>query len=339
VQPLPPRAPVAPAAEEPLAEEAAPAPTRRTARPSTPSRATRAPARAPETAAAAPVTETSAATAAPVTATPEPVPAPAAAVPPAPAAPAAATPVAATETADANSEAPWVFGIGALALLGLLGYVFSRRRRARDTDEYVEEAYVEEAVVEEPIAAEPLAPEPVAAAPAALAAQEAVAAPPVSARPWIELGLRPVRAGGSGDDAQVEIELLIDNPSEVAAHDIRVSTWMLPPGDEQSDNERSLIQPPAGSQIAAMDLPPGNQQTVGAILSVRKEAIGGTSAFRPIVVADARYPLPNGGEGRISASFEIGARSGGNTLAPIDVENAAQLGSIEARLHGPLERA
>ena len=60
-------------------------------------------------------------------------------------------------------------------------------------------------------------------------------------RPELELAMRPVRAGVSGDDARVEFELTVDNRGPVAAEDVRITTWMLAAGS--SEAESALIVP------------------------------------------------------------------------------------------------
>jgi hypothetical protein len=57
-----------------------------------------------------------------------------------------------------------------------------------------------------------------------------------------------------------------------------------------------------------------------------------------VVVADARYRLPDGSEGRTHASFAFGLPSG-DGLAPFDADEPSGLrDDVEARLHGEPER-
>ena len=114
----------------------------------------------------------------------------------------------------------------------------------------------------------------------------------------------------------------------------------------QSDAERMLLEPPVDSRLAELDIEPGAGRQMEATLALPKSALAVVGSpdrragFRPVVVADARYPLPDGGEGRISASFEIGLQSDTGELAPLHVDGAPELREdIEARLHGELERA
>ena len=241
------------------------------------------------------------AAAAPAAVAPAPAPSPQPQITPAPEAAAptapATTPAAPPAQEEISSAAAWAFlAIPVIAILGLIALLVARRRRARA--EAFDDTYytpVEETVVAEPVAA----------APVAAVADEA------AGRPWIDIGLRPVRA-----EDGLDVEVTVSNSGDAPAHDVRVSTWMLN-GAESSEGERALIEARSGAQIATVDVAPGDNESVDTTVALPSDA--GT----PILVAEARYPLPMGGEGRIAATFEI------------DVVE----GDVEARLHDVLERA
>jgi len=345
--------------------EADPAPARaaRTARAapraSAPARRA-APARAPAATpapAAAPAPAPAAAPAAPVAQTLPPPPAEI----PAPVAPAA-------ETADSGGIGallPWIIG-GILLVAAAAFFLFGRRRRR---DEVYDETYDEEPVVaaepgfarapvaETPYVA-PVEPAPIiAAAPAAetLAAAREVEEPevveadeadvealtesaaPVDGRPWLEFLMRPVRAGTSQDDAIVQFELTVGNTGTVAAQDVRISTWMVAAG-EGTDMERSLIEAPADAQVSEVDIAAGDGARVEAEHAVSKAGLGDAPVL-PVVVADARYRLPDGSEGRTHAAFAIGMQGEDEELSPFPTDRASGLReNVEARLHGEPER-
>ena len=280
--------------------------------------------------------------------------------PPPPVEPVASAPAETVAPAEATNSAPiWPWLLGGLALLAaLIGIVVSRRRRAV----VEEDLYYDETNYEEPIAE----PAFVDAAPMATAAAEApvieqivvtepaaeeidavvAGAGPVAERPWIELGMRPVRAGTQEHDAVVEFELTVANAGSVAAEDVRISTWMFTADPAQSENERLLIDPPADSTLTQMDLQPGDGRTVDAAIALPKAGLHRTQgaagdSFIPVVGAEARYRLPDGSEGLISASFAIGVSQGeGQAMAPFAVDGAPDMQeNVEARLYGVLERA
>lgn len=345
-----PSAPVVQAIPEPTPEataaaEAAPAPATRRA----PARAERtAPARAqtravtPTASDPAPVTEAPVPTemTPTVAAAPEPVAPiepPVEVVPPA-------------ETAPTGGAIwPWLLG-GVALVIAALAFVLMRRRRTEydePADEYIYEDATAEAPVVTPVAAPIAAERPrhepevasrvlpvdeveiahplvsaesatVAAADADDVAGMAAGTAPVSQRPWLELGIRPVRAGVSAEEALVEIELIVGNAGDMAAQDVRISTFMIPGGQSASEMEQMLIERAGESAVPAVTIEPGEGKTVDATLAAPKaELTAQGDSFSPVVVADARYRLPDGSEGRTSASFRIGVTDGDGAAEPI----------------------
>ena len=344
----------------------APAPTARTAAPAEPAarRATRTVERSRAPAArSAPATSAAPAAAAPA-ATPTPAPAPAAEMPaPVP----AETPAAPVDTggnaeiSEGGSNLMWLIAGGVALLLAAIAFLAWRRRRAAEEDYYYDEPY-EEQVVVEPVAdtayrpetsdyqpqivapvpafrreaAEPRHEPEVALRRASEADLEALAAAsdPDSNRPWLEFLMRPVRAGTSGDEALVEFELTVGNTGSAPAEDVRISTWMLAGGT--SEMESSLIEPPAAAATSETRIEAGDGTRVEARIAVPREQLAGDRL--PVVVADARYRLPDGGEGRTAARFAVGLPSG-DGLAPFAVELGEGLrDDVEVRLEGEPER-
>lgn len=374
VQPAPPPGPAPEAAPAPRAETRAasrPAPARQvtrtttTTRQTTPARAT-----APAAAPAAPVEAPAPAAQAPA------APVPTAVTP----APEAAAPVAdttATQTEAVRSTGlawPWLLGGLLLVLAGGLALLMMRRRRS-ETD-YVEEAMYEAPIAPRtaaaPVEAAPLAaaPEPrrepvspvlAAAAPAAIPAAPAPelaeahveaelteaesedlagitdAPAPVANRPWLELGLRPVRAGTSEEEALVDVELTVGNSGDVPARDVQISAFMLADA-EGSEMESLLTRHAADTAVPPVTIAPGDGTRVDAHLAVPKGEMGRT--FNPVVVAEARYTLPDGREGRTSAAFKIGRPSAvSEGVGPIGASRPHMVDDVEAELLGAPEHA
>jgi LPXTG-motif cell wall-anchored protein len=299
-------------------------------------------------------------------------PAPAAPVAADPA-PATPPPVAETVPAPVEAAAEtgnarlWLVlaGLG-LAAAAIAAFLLLRRRREDDVD--AEPAYAEPAYAAEP---EPVAPaiaepDPVAAAP--LFTPQPATAPrhdahpalehatlshadaedidavlgggtPHGDRPQLELAMRPTRAGLNRDDAVVEFELTVANAGGVAAEDVRIGAFMLS-GEtgERSQIEQLLINPPAELVVDAESIAPGDGTRLDAAITVPRDILslhedGDHSGFTPVLLADARYRLPDGSEGRTAAAFTIGRVNGGEALVPIGIEDAAMYDDIEARLH------
>ncbi|MFD1786772.1 hypothetical protein ACFSC3_04220 [Sphingomonas floccifaciens] len=265
-----------------------------------------------------------------------------------------------------------------IVAIGAFFLMRGRKRDAYEEEVYYEEpahaepvAVVEPTVVDRAPVAASAAVAPLAAAPIAAAAMsrhdehrsdEPVAAglaedatvtdapaedvvaltagtPAVRDRPWLELAMRPVRAGTSADEAMVEIELTVANSGSVAARDVRVSTFMLTDA-HASEMENMLVDTPADAAIDPVTIEPGEGTRIDATLAALKADLGGEGRFTPVVVADARYRLPDGSEGRTSASFVVGVSDEeGGTLIPIDLADRVMRDDVEARLHGAPEHA
>jgi len=321
--------------------------TRQTSRAAT---QTNAPAPAVEPAATAPIAQ----------------PAPTAVTPPVAVEPAA--PVQ-TETATTTTETPptqralwpWLLG-GALIVLGALAAFLMRRRRT-EYDEVYEEAYEAPLAVEQPVIAErtyaprhepevaPLVAAPIAAdvamEPVAIDDDASIAKPnaedlagvtdhsaPVNHRPWLEFGMRPVRAGTSADEGLVEIELTVGNSGDETAKDVRISTFLLPAGSA-GEMEQMLIDRPSDSTVPLVSIKPGEGTRVDATLAVlRSELESEGGSFSPVVVADARYTMADGTEGRTSATFRVGLWNDGDGIEPIDIGRPQMHDNVAAELHG-----
>jgi MYXO-CTERM domain-containing protein len=225
-------------------------------------------------------------------------------------------PVTTTATTEdpRDSYMPWLLAglvlVGALAFFGL-----RRRRRTAVHDEVRNRVYEPEP---EPAAAVPVAAVPVAAATPVVTPVDT--APPVG-RPELDLAMRPVRAGVSGQDARVEFELTVHNRGPVAAEDVRISTWMLAAGS--SEAESALIVPRDHADTPAVTIGAGESRTMAASVALPTNQVQG-DAVLPVVVADARYRLAGGGEGRTSASFAVGVPDG-DGLAHFGIENPSGL--------------
>ena len=362
----PPAAPVV-APEEATPVAAAPARSTRTVH--TASRTVRtARAAAPVAPAPAPVAVTPAPVPAEVTPAPvTPAPVEASVPPPAPSA--------TTETTTTTQSAPiWPWLAGLLVVLGAIG-LFVMRRRREPVEEYYEEPVIADRFVapaamatEEPAFAPDPAPQflrtaplaaadlaandvatPVANEDAALAKPEAeevaeltAGDAPVADRPWLEFALRPVRAGVSADEALVEFELTVGNSGSVKAKDVRISTFMFAakPGSD-AEMEQMLVDR-GDDGVPPVTIEPGEGTRVDATLALSKAGLleSTNGAILPVVVADARYTLADGSEGRTSASFTIGVSEEGTpAMSPLSLAARGMHDEVEARLYGVPEHA
>lgn len=183
--------------------------------------------------------------------------------------------------------------------------------------------------------------EPEAAEVAELTAGDA----PVADRPWLEFALRPIRAGISADEALVEFELTVGNSGSVKAKDVRISTFLFAgePGSE-SEMERILIERGEDHEesVRPVTIEPGEGTRVDATLALPKAQLIETTngSILPVVVADARYTLADGSEGRTAASFTIGVSEEGTpAMSPLSLSERGMHDEVEARLYGVPEHA
>ncbi|NYT42010.1 hypothetical protein HZY97_14665 [Sphingomonas sp. R-74633] len=293
--------------------------------------------------------------AAPVDTTPAPEPAP------------VAVDSSTTTTSSSPVLWPWLLGGLALVIAGLAVFLLSRRRR-NDEAVTTEPAYAEPVYVA-PVAAAPVV-EPVVApvseridpravppaitpevVPVAEQVEEAEiaearkddlagvadAVAPVSHRPWIELGLRPVSAGTSEEEAMVDFELTVGNSGDTEARNVRISSFMLADEAEGTEMDRLLTEHRSDTIVPPVSIEPGDGTRVDAHLAVPKGELGRT--FNPVVVAEARYTLPDGSEARTSAAFRIGRPAYEGGIGAIGSSRPHVVDDLAAELYGQPEHA
>lgn len=165
-------------------------------------------------------------------------------------------------------------------------------------------------------------------------------AKPAGGRPQLELAMRPIRAGMSRRGATVGFELTVANAGGAPAQDVRIGAFMLGEHSaQQSEIERMLTNPPKDSSLSAKTIAPGDGTTLEAMVTMPRDAVdaiaGDDDGFTPVLVADARYRLPDGREGRTAAAFRIGRSNGGTQLEPIAIQDDPSMyADIEAELVG-----
>lgn len=297
----------------------------------------------------------------PVRTVPEPLPPQVDAAP----APQAAAPVTADSSASTTRSTgiawPWLLGGLALVIAGLAAFLLSRRRN--DEAVTTEPAPVEPTrVAAAPIVTREPVVEPVAALDAAVIAQAPPIEPvateqeaeiaeagkddlagvadttaPVSHRPWIELGLRPVSAGTTEEEAMVDFELTVGNAGDTAARNVRISSFMLADEAEGTEMERMLTERRSETIVPPVSIDPGDGTRVDAHLAVPKGDLG--RVFNPVVVAEARYTLPDGSEARTAAAFRIGRPAYEGGIGGIGASRPHMTEDLAAELYGQPEHA
>ncbi len=160
---------------------------------------------------------------------------------------------------------------------------------------------------------------------------------PVSHRPWIELGLRPVSAGTTEEEAMVDFELTVGNAGDTAARNVRISSFMLADEAEGTEMERMLTERRSETIVPPVSIDPGDGTRVDAHLAVPKGDLG--RVFNPVVVAEARYTLPDGSEARTAAAFRIGRPAYEGGIGGIGASRPHMTEDLAAELYGQPEHA
>jgi hypothetical protein len=216
------------------------------------------------------------------------------------------------------------------------------RRRNRRSVVSERPAYVAPTVANEPAAPVIREPVPPIASKSVPVIQESVASnAPVATttedRPWIGLSLAPIRAGTDEDGPMVQYELIVDNASDVPASNVRVSSFLID-GARSSSAELAMIEPMGETQSQTVDVMAGGSVPIVTTIHIDRSDVKGES-FVPTVVAEARYPIPGGGEGHFAARFAIGIADG-DAIKPVGVRDGDGMhDDVGAQLDDVLERA
>lgn len=107
---------------------------------------------------------------------------------------------------------------------------------------------------------------------------------------------------------------------------------------ESSEMESLLSDRATDTAVPPVTIEPGDGTRIDAHLAVPKGDMG--RVFNPVVVAEARYTLADGSEGRTSAMFKIGRPSPvAEGVGPIGATRPHMVDDVEAELLGTPEHA
>lgn len=223
---------------------------------------------------------------------------------------------------------PWLglLVVAGLAIAGLAGVVYRRRRAAPDAPEPVA---LQTAVAE---VAPPVA-EPVAAAPETFL------------RPRLELDFSVARAGIDGDQLAVHFEIEVRNGGEVPAEDVRLHV-------ELRTASAGLAPPVAGPvpaitrpMVAPFVLAPGAEAQFAAtavlpVARIHRLTLAGRPLCVPLILLSASYRWPGGGKAELGVDYLLGIDQPGNPrLGPIWLDLPPRLyDRIGMRVHGEVRK-
>lgn len=287
----------------------------------------------------------------------EPLPAPVATDDGAPGDPVAApVPAPATEPAPPSESPGWPWLIAIVAVLGLAGWLFRRRRASREDAAVAAPVVAPVAPADEPLAvaeasagrrADPHAApviEEATLAPAdtnEVAAVVAASDPP----PVLEFSLLPLSVGTTATDAVLDFELTVVNPATVAVSEVRISTLLLSANPHQDTQIAEFLSAEISPAIPPFPVAPGEGRRLQATMTLPKQGINVVTArdrpfFVPMMAIDVRYRWADGRMSRTSVAFVVGPILNTGKLAPVFLDRGDRmLDRLEARLHGEVVRS
>lgn len=249
----------------------------------------------------------------------------------------------------------FVWLLAGLFLGGGAAFLFFRRRErlafAGVDDSVVEPQPFERAAAPTPAPSPPAALPPAPTQPAPQPPAPAAPAPVTPAasagivstrlRPWIEIGLNPVRCTLDPERATVDFELELFNSGSAPARNLIATATAFNAGPNQDALIAAYFdQPPAGGHgvefIGPLERTPVPLQMAIPREQLQPYELGGHQVFVPLLAITVTYEWSSGG-GQTSASYLLGRDTGGDKLAPFRLEAGPRLfGQLGAK---PLPQA
>ena len=254
--------------------------------------------------------------------------------------PAPIAPDTATLDDSGMSLLPWVLGVLAIALAGLI-FVF-RGRLLGATRGEPEPAFAGGVAGERAPDPVPVSAAPVPALPRAPTSggitvrrpdpfafrEEAPPPPPppppapkplgivsTRLRPWLEIAFEPSRAVIDETEASVQFNVVVNNSGNGPARNVLVEACLINAGVDQDGELSRFFDAPVGVGERIDAIPPLGSVALTSVVrlpldQVRAYEVGGRRLFVPVVAFNALYEWGNG-QGQSSASFLLGRGGGG----------------------------
>jgi hypothetical protein len=160
-------------------------------------------------------------------------------------------------------------------------------------------------------------------------------------RAWIELELRPRRAGLNMLTATADVDVLVRNRGSADAVNVRLDARLTSARADQDAELGQIFADTRGRTAASpFTLAHGSERVVRAVVTLPREAINVLTAaqrpmFVPVVTLNARYALGSAGEGQTAQAFALGIeRAGAAKLAPFWLDAPSRMfEAVAARPH------
>lgn len=140
-------------------------------------------------------------------------------------------------------------------------------------------------------------------------------------RPWIDVGILPLRCVLDPEQFMLEVQLEIMNSGSSPARSLLAEAVLIPGGADQDRQIEAFFNRPAVAGGRLESLGPLDQTAVRNQLIANHDQlqaveVGGRQVIIPVVALDVRYQW-SGGEGQTSIAWLVSRDTGAERLAPI----------------------
>jgi hypothetical protein len=226
---------------------------------------------------------------------------------------------------------PWLLAAIALGAGGAFPF-FRNRRQEAFAGGPAYDAFVapEPEPAPEPRSAPKPAPAPPVATPRPLPEPSIPGIVTTRLRPWLEIGITPIRFVVEDQQVAVEFELELFNSGNAPARAVLIEAILLNAGNDQEDLLRGFFANPVGEGQRIVSIPPMKRVALKTQVSVGREHIqqydiGGKKVCVPLLALNALYKWSSGSEGQTSASYLLGRDTQGEKLAPFRLDLGPRL--------------
>ena len=143
-------------------------------------------------------------------------------------------------------------------------------------------------------------------------------------RPWIDLGLQPMRCVLDDEKVTIEFEIELFNSGSAPARAVLVEASLFNAGPEQEQEVSAFFADPVGAGDRIVAIAPLKRITVRTHVAIGRDQVqayeaAGKQVFLPVIAFNALYRW-SGGEGQTSASYLLGRDTDGDKMAPFRLD-------------------
>lgn len=143
-------------------------------------------------------------------------------------------------------------------------------------------------------------------------------------RPWVEIGVHPVRCVIDENNVTIDFEVELFNSGSAPARGLLAEASLFNASPAQEQEIAAFFGKPVGAGeripvLAPLKRVTVRSQVVAPLGQVQAYELGGHQVFVPVIAFNALYSWSSG-EGQTSASYLLGRDSNGDKLAPFRLD-------------------